>query len=471
MTDKLLQSEPQDQHRPIPHVPSTASRVLVVDDDPDILKLVARYLTRGGYTVSTASHASEALEIVRADKPAIVLTDWMMPNISGLDLCRKIREDSDIGFIFLIILTANNAKGQVIEALDAGADDYLTKPVDSGELLARVRAGERIVHLIDETARMAKEVAHGKKMEQALAAHGEQLEELVEDRSRALLEAQQQAMQNEKLASVGQLAAGIAHEINTPIQYIGDNLRAMADSCCDIKSIVSKYRELIDAMQLAGMHTKDIEAVKAAEEECDLDYILEDAPKAVEQSLEGVDRVSTIVRAMKDFSHEDRGMVSSVNLNQAIQSALTVARNEYKYVADVETDFGELPSVECYASKINQVFLNLLVNAAHAIEDTGQRGKITICTRSVGNQVEISIADTGTGIPEHIHRQIFDPFFTTKDVGIGTGQGLSIVHRIVVQSHGGHITFDTEMGKGTTFYIRLPIKLSQPEAVEAENTV
>jgi len=188
---------------------------------------------------------------------------------------------------------------------------------------------------------------------------------------------------------------------------------------------------------------------------------MEEMPKAISQSLGGVERVATIVRAMKEFAHPEQKEKVAANLNQALASTLVVARNELKYVADIETDYGELPAVECHLGDLNQVFLNLLVNAAHAVKDavdgTGNRGTIRVQTRPQGEWVKISIGDTGAGIPESIRSKVFDPFFTTKPVGRGTGQGLAIARSIVVDKHGGTLTFESEVGRGTTFVIGLPI--------------
>lgn len=198
-----------------------------------------------------------------------------------------------------------------------------------------------------------------------------------------------------------------------------------------------------------------------AEEAADLDYLMKNAPLAVESSIEGLGRIAAIVRSMKEFAHPDQGNKTFVDLNQAIRSTLVIARNEYKYVAQIETELADLPQVECFLGEINQVVLNLLVNGSHAIadvvKDTGNLGKLTVRTRLDGNAVEISVGDTGTGIPEAVRHCIFDPFFTTKEVGKGTGQGLAIAHSVIVKKHGGTLRFETECGKGTTFFIRLPI--------------
>jgi PAS domain S-box-containing protein len=306
-------------------------------------------------------------------------------------------------------------------------------------------------------------------MERRMASQRETLQQEAKERSEKLLEAQRQLLQTEKLASVGQLAAGVAHEINTPIQFIGDNLHALSDSFGDLRSLVESYREVVESVE-KDMATPDgAAAVREAERDYDLEYILDDSPKAIAQGLEGVDRVSQIVRAMKDFSHVDRGELTFIDLNQSLRSTLTVARNEYKYVAEVETDFRDLPAVECYGGELNQVFLNLLVNAAHAIGDTGERGTITITTRHDGDFVEVSFADTGTGIPEEVRDKVLDPFFTTKAVGKGTGQGLSIAHSIVVGKHGGDLRFETETGKGTTFFLRIPVQAVHPAESSRED--
>ena len=268
----------------------------------------------------------------------------------------------------------------------------------------------------------------------------------------------------QKLEAVGSLAAGIAHEINTPIQFIGDNIRFLLDSFADLARVLHAYRKLGQAAGRCGRACGPALEVAAAEEAADLDFIKEETPKAIAQALEGVTRVATIVRAMKEFAHPNPSEKAATDLNRALESTLIVARNEIKYVANVETDLQELPLVQCNGGDMNQVFLNLLVNAAHAIKDrddgNGHKGVIGVRTRREGDQVVISISDTGCGIPENIRDKIFEPFFTTKEVGRGTGQGLAIARSIVVDSHGGSLTFESTIGKGSTFFIRLPIGLA-----------
>jgi len=265
----------------------------------------------------------------------------------------------------------------------------------------------------------------------------------------------------QKLEALGQLSAGVAHEINTPMQYIGDNLSFIGDC----------FQELLPLLELAAaaprqlqeQPTADLAArFAAAAEAADLDFARERLPRAVESARDGVARVSRIVEAMKAFSQPQSEM-GPTDLNRCLADTLTVARNEYKYVAEVETEFGELPSAICNASELNQVFLNLIVNAAHAIEarygDSGHKGRIRIATRcEQGERLRISISDDGAGIPEAIRHRVFDPFFTTKEVGKGTGQGLAISRSIVVERHGGSLGFDTEPGRGTTFHVCIPVQ-------------
>lgn len=271
-----------------------------------------------------------------------------------------------------------------------------------------------------------------------------------------------QLLQAQKLESVGQLAAGIAHEINTPTQYIGDNVRFMKDAFLDLRSLLAHYERLLLLAKSNTLTTESIHEIEEAVRSADAGYLLEEIPKAVEQTLEGVTRVSTIVSAMKEFSHPGTKEKIPLDLNHAIDSTITVSRNEWKYVAELETDFDPaLPLINCLPGELSQVILNLIVNAAHAIADVVregglEKGKITVQTKTLTDWAEILIHDTGAGIPEEIRTRIFDPFFTTKGIGKGTGQGLAIARSVVVDKHGGTIHFETEMGRGTTFIIRLP---------------
>jgi len=282
-----------------------------------------------------------------------------------------------------------------------------------------------------------------------------------------------QLVQAQKLESIGQLAAGIAHEINTPIQYVGDNVRFLSDAMADLLSLIGSYRDLIFEVAKAEGGENCADKVATLEQDADLPYLEEELPKSIAQSLDGVGRVSKIVRAMKDFSHPGVEGKEAVDLNTAIESTITVARNEWKYVADMVTDFdSNLPSVPCVVGEFNQVILNIVINAAHAISDvvgenSGEKGTITVSTRQDGGWVEVRIGDTGTGIPAEHRAKVFDHFFTTKEVGKGTGQGLSIAHSVITEKHGGTLTLESEMGKGTTFIIRLPI---EPDSATTEET-
>lgn len=266
--------------------------------------------------------------------------------------------------------------------------------------------------------------------------------------------------QAQKLESVGRLASGIAHEINTPIQYVGDQTHFLRSAFTDLVAMAELYRAFVRKVEAGEASATDFAALHAAEEELDVDYMVTGVPVALEAIQEGAARVATLVRAMKDFGHPDGGERRSVDINRALDATVKISANETRQVADVVLDLGDIPEVLAYASELNQVFLNLLINASHAIADvherTGKRGTITITTRCAGDSVVISIADTGAGIPEALHSKIFDAFFTTKEVGKGTGQGLAIARSIVIEKHKGSLTFDTKLTQGTTFYIKLP---------------
>ncbi len=343
--------------------------------------------------------------------------------------------------------------------------DRLTRPVRrlSAEAV-RIADGARLdakvaVEGVDEVAQLARSFNEmllrlQLTTESRLSALREQNAELVRAHE------QQKRLEGElhqaqKLEAVGRLAAGIAHEINTPIQYIGDNTRFLADSIESLAAMLDRQRAELDRHATP----EAVAGVDRFGEELDLPYVRAEAPRTVARTLEGVRRVATIVRAMREFAHPGQGDPVAADLNRALEATLDVARNEYRYVADVEKDLGEIPLVVCRPGDLNQVFLNVIVNAAHAIAEkvqgSGVRGVIRVRTREVASGVQVTISDTGNGIPAEIQHKIFEPFFTTKDVGRGSGQGLAIA-RSIVEAHRGTISFASAPGAGATFQVWLP---------------
>ncbi|MDB4942206.1 MAG: sensor protein [Labilithrix sp.] len=290
----------------------------------------------------------------------------------------------------------------------------------------------------------------------ALAEANDRLEE--EKAGRERVEGELRLAQ--RLEAVGQLAAGVAHEINTPIQYLSDSVHFLQGAFSDLLPVLARVVELPAVLERHGVLDEAAE-LRRVWNVADGEFVVEQIPGAIERSLDGISRVAAIVRAMKAFAHPGSESKAPANLNDALSSTVVVCRNEYKYVADVELDLGELPLVPCQLGELNQVFLNLVVNAAHAVgervEGTEQRGTINIATYCHEQWAVIRISDTGSGIPAHLAQKIFDPFFTTKPVGKGTGQGLTMARSIVVK-HGGTLTFESERGRGTIFEIRLPLE-------------
>lgn len=276
---------------------------------------------------------------------------------------------------------------------------------------------------------------------------------------------EEQLRQAQKLEAIGQLAAGIAHEINTPSQYVGDNLRFVQDMWPAVEQILDLCQKLREESLAGGVATTTVDVLLQRTEQADLANLLKEVLPAICQAIEGVQRISKIVKAMKEFSHPGGESKSATDLNHAIETTIAISRNEWKYVADIETSFApDLPLVPCFTGEFNQVILNLLINAAHAIagvvgKDDAHKGKITITTKRVDDWVEVQINDTGSGIPENIRARIFEPFFTTKEVGKGSGQGLALAHSVIVKKHDGQIWFESKVGQGSTFFLRLPLEI------------
>ncbi|GEM_PF-3881159 len=272
----------------------------------------------------------------------------------------------------------------------------------------------------------------------------------------------------QKMESIGQLSAGIAHEINTPTQFVGDNVRFLKGAFEDLLPLLETSEKALDSILEELPDLEPARKAKEAFEDGDFEYLRGEIPLALDQSLSGIGKIAKIVAAMKSFSHPGTEDRTKTDLNKNIEDTITVATNEWKYIAAVELDLNpDLPQVPCFADEINQVVLNLVVNAAHAIRDSQdsaspEKGRILVGTRDLGDRVEVRICDTGGGIPPEIRKKVFDPFFTTKAVGKGTGQGLSIAHNVIVKKHGGRIRFETEMGRGTTFFFELPLDPERP---------
>ena len=554
-------------------------RVLVVDDDPVYLKCLEASLRVLNYDVIKATDGQEALRQARTKDIDLIMLDIMMPGMDGHQVCRLLKGHEATRLIPVVLLTALNGREDRIRGIEAGADDFMSKPPDKAVLHARTQSLIRVktlnqgleTNVAERTAELAAmnyqlraEIEERKKIELALRESEGKFKELAdllpqavfemdgegtfsflnqaafttfelrqadfenglscldliapEDRSK-VRECNSRILNGEKISSIeitalkksgGRFPAalypirdiflrrcdriprhfyrsqrtqenggrtpqgretridraacgGIAHEINTPAQYAGDNVRFLEEAFRGLERVMELYEALRNRLK-AGEAIEDLVAeIEAAVEDTDLDYARQEAPKAIQQSLEGIRRISKIVLAMKEFSHPGPNVKTETDLNKAIESTVTVARNEWKYVADVVTNLDPcLPLVPCLPGEVNQVVLNMIINAAHAIAEkqaygSDRKGTITISTLALNGLAEISISDTGSGIPENIRSKIFDPFFTTKEVGKGTGQGLAISHSVIVDKHGGAISFESEPDGGTTFFVRLPL--------------
>ena len=436
------------------------ARVLVVDDDPILRTQMQHLAGRFVSEIQLATDGEEGLAKWRQWRPDVIVTDIFMPRMDGLMMSKAIKaEDPDAQ---IIVITADRDNGSLRQALALGVERYISKPVDM-HLLAdaigkcvRDRKTTEELRLTRQVAALTEalreQLEERKRAEKALQREKAEQRVLIE----RLEEAHNQLLQSEKMASIGQLAAGVAHEINNPVGYINSNLGALQQYVTTLLRLVNAYEKHEHEL---SPETRD--ALNLLKEEGDLAYLREDISALLAESVGGLQRVKRIVQDLKDFSHVSETDMQWANIETGLESTLNVVWNELKYKADVVKDYGGISEIECIPSQLNQVFMNLLVNAAQAIET---HGTITLRTRRSDDNVCIEIADTGAGIPPQILNRIFDPFFTTKPVGTGTGLGLSITHGII-RKHNGRIEVNSEPGRGTTFRITLPIR--QPASSEA----
>lgn len=476
-------------------------RVLIVDDNPaihtdfrkvlevdkasnDALEAIAAEMfgdaveesRAAQFEVDSAYQGKEALEKVKESiekgRPyAMAFVDIRMP--PGWDGVETIAELWKVDpNLEVVICSAYSDYGWEDMVRRLGSTDrllVLKKPFESVEVIQLAHALTQKWDL--QRAGRLRAI----ELEQTVSRRTVELQDMNERLVQEMKERQEMEAElrlSQKLEAVGQLAAGIAHEINTPMQYIGDNTHFLKTAFSNMMAVVDAYETAVEsAVSAAAAGTMDQAKAVAARNK--LSFLRNRVPRALDATLEGVGNVSRIVQAMKNFSHVDNEERVPSDINAAIESTVTISKNEWKYVADMNLELDpSMPLVPCFAGELNQVILNLIVNAAHAVHDfvdapSGERGTITIRTSHADGHAEISITDTGGGISENVRDRIFDPFFTTKEVGRGTGQGLSIARRIVVEKHGGDLSFDTESGKGTTFFIRIPMGIAEHGAVEA----
>jgi signal transduction histidine kinase len=393
--------------------------IIIAEDNPVSLKLMQKMLAKENYTSHIAKDGKKALELLKSTQSRIIISDWMMPEMDGITLCREIRKNFSHTYIYIILLTSKSDIEDTVSAFDAGADDYIIKPFNPKELTARIKAGKRTIKLYD-------------------------------DYEKAVV----QLLNSEKMAAVGQLSAGIAHEINNPTGFVKSNLETLKNYLNDFLEAGEKLSSVFE-INLKGQmpDQKLLQEIKNFLNEKDVDYLVKDIKELLKDCIEGTNRISKIVKDMKLFAHPGSDTAKPADINQCIDSTLNVIWNDIKYKASVIKKYSDLPEINCFPQKLNQVFMNILLNASQAIEE---KGKIAIRTYVKDKNIIIEIADTGKGIdPENLPK-IFNPFFTTKPIGQGTGLGLNVAYNII-KLHNGTIKAKSEPGKGTVFVISLPL--------------
>jgi C4-dicarboxylate-specific signal transduction histidine kinase len=395
-------------------------KILIAEDDPASRITLKTILQKWGHEVLVAEDGNQAWQILQADNPKLAILDRMMPGIEGVELCRRIRKRANGNYIYIILLTAKVENEDIVTGLDAGADDYIAKPFNREVLRSRVAVGARIIQYESVLAEKNAQ----------LQQYGSEIEKVAEERSKQLVHA-------ERMATVGLLSAGIAHEINNPTTFIAGNIQTLEKFFGDVEPILRERTE------------QDCENTEK------LEFILQETPKAVEGIRNGVRRISRIVKGLKSFCRKDENAVAACDINTCIEQALELCHNALKYYVTIEKDLAEnLPHVMADSQQIEQVLINLFVNAADAMAEYGQ-GTLSIKTQSTDNSVVVKVSDTGPGIPDDKLDDIWQPFFTTKPPDKGTGLGLFTV-RGIIENHEGLISLENKPSGGAEFTITLP---------------
>ncbi|GET35265.1 sensor histidine kinase [Microseira wollei] len=416
------------------------SKILVVEDDSATRLFLKRDLQIEGYQVIVAKDGEEGLLQATQIQPALIICDWVMPLMDGMEVCRRVKADPNLATTFFILLTSRGeAIADRVAGLDAGADEFLSKPIDPNELQARVRAGLRQYNL-------------NRQLSQA----NQQLSQTLQE----LQQTQAQLIQSEKMSSMVQMVAGMAHEINNPVTFIYGNLNHASVYIQNLLDLIHLYQKYYP--------NPDAEIQKHASA-IDLEFIAYDLPNLLNSMKTGAQRIFQIVQDLRNFSRLDEAELKRVDLHEGIDNTLAFLQHRLhseknNFAIQVFKEYGDLPLVECYPRQLNQVFLNILTNAidflaeSHGKENPSPQPMIQIRTKEIDNdRVEIKILDNGPGMTEKVRQKLFDPFFTTKPVGKGIGMGLSISYQIIVEKHGGNLRCISSPGQGAEFIIEIPL--------------
>jgi signal transduction histidine kinase len=447
--------------------------ILIVDDTPTNLEVLSEALTDAGFDVAVATSGESAIKQVEYDPPELILLDVMMPGIDGFETCSLLKANPKTKNIPIIFMTALSDTVDKVKGLSLGAVDYITKPFQQAEALARIQIHLKLqnmsVALEKQNARLQEEIEERTTAELALQNLTQELEQRVTERTKELSQAlydlkkaQVKLIQSEKLATLGQLVAGVAHEINNPVNFIHGNLEHASCYIHDLLELIRIYQiQFPEPTPEIAKKTKEI----------DLDFICLDLPKLVSSMTVGTQRIQEIVQSFRNFSRHDEAEVKTVDIHDGLNSTLMMIEHRLKAKLgypniQVIKDYGKLPLVECFAGKMNQVFMNIFTNAIDALEELmgnehnscSLSPMIRIQTEVVkGDRIAIRIYDNGPGITQAVQKRLFDPFFTTKPAGKGTGLGMSISYQIVVEKHGGSLYCISNPGQGAEFVIEIPI--------------